>query len=395
MTDEAQTVTIVGRRRDPDEVSIVLSDRRWAGWVSVRITRGLERMPSDFEIGLTEVFPGETEMLVAHVGEVCEVYIGRDLVLTGYVDRVTPSISPGQHDVTISGRGKCQDLVDCSAEWEGGQIIASSVLEVAQKLADPFKIQAYGELGPAVGKANLSTLIPYMAIMIGETPWEVIERLCRIAGLLAWEQPDGRLLLDVSPGDVSEREIRQIAGVNTRAASGFTEGVNVQRASAQYSGDQRFSEYKAYRWALLPRPDLLGPADNLIGEALDRSVTRHRPRVILAEMNKDMGVKNALDRAAWESARRYGRGHVVTLTTDSWRDAAGKLYAPNLMVPLELKSLHVKGVRWLVSEVTYRKSNATGTECDLTLMPPEAFGVKPTLPDQIMRPDLARAPVAP
>ena len=115
MTDEAQTVTIVGRRRDPDEVSIVLSDRRWAGWVSVRITRGLERMPSDFEIGLTEVFPGETEMLVAHVGEVCEVYIGRDLVLTGYVDRVTPSISPGQHDVTISGRGKCQDLVDCSA----------------------------------------------------------------------------------------------------------------------------------------------------------------------------------------------------------------------------------------------------------------------------------------
>ena len=269
------------------------------------------------------------------------------------------------------------------------------MLEVAQKLADPFKIEAYGELGPAVGKANLSTLIPYMAIMIGETPWEVIERLCRIAGLLAWEQPDGRLLLDVNPGDVSEREVRQIAGVNTRAASGFTEGVNVQRASAQYSGDQRFSVYKAYRWALLPRPDLLGPADNLIGEALDRSVTRHRPRVILAEMNKDMGVKNALDRAAWESARRYGRGHVVTLTTDSWRDAAGKLYAPNLMVPLELKSLHVKGVRWLVSEVTYRKSNATGTECDLTLMPPEAFGVKPTLPDQIMRPDLARAPVPP
>ena len=182
MTDSTQTVTVIGRRPDSDEVSIVLGDRRWAGWVSVRITRGLERMPSDFEVGLTELYPGEADMLVAHVGDACQVYIGRDLVITGYVDRVTPSIAPGRHDVMVSGRGKCQDLVDCSAEWKGSQIIASSVLEVAQKLAAPFKIEAYGEKGPPVGNAQLSRLIPYLALMLGETPWEVIERLCRITG---------------------------------------------------------------------------------------------------------------------------------------------------------------------------------------------------------------------
>jgi hypothetical protein len=61
-------------------------------------------------------------------------------VITGYVDRVIGTLDARQHSVTVTGRSKCQDLVDCSAEWPGGQIVGSSVLEIARKLAEPYGI---------------------------------------------------------------------------------------------------------------------------------------------------------------------------------------------------------------------------------------------------------------
>ena len=54
-----------------------------------------------------------------------------------YVDRLVPSFNAGQHALRVMGRSKCADLVDCDAEWPGGQITGSSVLEIARKLALP------------------------------------------------------------------------------------------------------------------------------------------------------------------------------------------------------------------------------------------------------------------
>lgn len=400
-----QTVTVVGPQAalDPDEVVLVLDDRDWVGWSTVRITRGIERIPNDFEFTLTELYPGEAELLVVHAGSKCEIFIGRDLVLSGYVDRVMPRIGPRIHEVTISGRGKCQDLVDCAAEWEGSVITADTVLGVASKLSSKFGITVSGTPGPAVGNARISNIIPFVRFYLGETPWEIIDRLCRIAGLLPYELPDGNLWIAANPGDIpAGGNLRRGSAVYAapgyipgpadaptsavNAASGFSEGVNVKHASATYAADQRFSVYRVYRYSMQPQRDVTTGAVNQITEYHDTAV-RYRPMVIIAEMDKQFGVANASDRGAWEASRRYGRAHMVSLTTDSWRDAAGNLYAPNTLVPLELPSLKASGKTWLIGQVTYRKSE-NGTECDLVIMPPEAFSVQPTLPVNTLPPDL-------
>lgn len=382
----SEQVTIVGRRIDPDEVTLVVDDKEFGGWQAVRITRGIERMPSDFELIATEVYPAALQALVINPGQSCEVWIGRERVITGYVNRYSPSLAPRQHAVRITGRGRCQDLVDCAAEWPGSQIVAASVLEVARKLAAVYDIDVNGEAGPAVGQGG-ATLIPQLNLMLGETPWEIIDRLCRIAGLLAYEQPDGSLCLAVGPGDgLASRAVANVA----RSASGFSEGVNVTRASAEFSDDQRFSAYKAYRFSFDAFTDL-SQAGNLIGEAVDPGVSRHRVRVIIAEMGHALGVQNAQDRAAWEASRRLGRSRAVHITTDSWRDAAGSLYRPNTLAAVDLPSLRVAGVMWLISDVTYRKG-PEGTQCDLVLMPPQAFSVQPTLPAQVIPADVAGLP---
>lgn len=384
------TVEVTGQRLRVDEVTLVIAGEEFRGWTSVRVTRGIERMPSDFTVSLTEVFPNAPHFLQIRPGQDCELWIGRDRVITGFIDRVSPSLSKQAHTVAVTGRGACCDLVDCMAEWPGGQIVATSVLEAARKLARPFGIDVNGEAGPAVGGGG-SILIPQLVLMIGETPWEVIERLCRIAGLLAYDQPDGSLLLAANPVQVLANAVATQGGF-TAAASGFAEGINVKAAHATFGMDQRFSNYRAFRFAFDSFRDVgTGEAANQIAEFKDTGVTRYRPHAILMELGKAMALENAAKRALWEAKRRWGRSYSVNVTTDSWRDSAGVLYAPNTLARLDLPTLKIDAVDWLISEVTYNMTES-GTECEVALMPVEAFGVAPTLPPYAIPIDVARLP---
>lgn len=71
-----------------DDVTLTVNGSSISGWKSVRITRGMERIPADFDISMTERFPNTTSVVVME-GDPCIVKIGVDAVITGYVDRVT------------------------------------------------------------------------------------------------------------------------------------------------------------------------------------------------------------------------------------------------------------------------------------------------------------------
>lgn len=348
------TVTVVGQRTPPsDDVSLVINGRAWSGWTNVRITRGIERLPSDFDVQLTEFAPGSRTIQILR-GDAVEVLVGNNIVLTGYVDRIVRSIDARSHSVTITGRSKCADLVDCAAEWPGGQIVGSSVLEIAKTLAAPYGIEVsgIGDMGPAIPQFNLSR---------GETPFQILERLCRFGQLLAYDTPDGELLL---------------SGVlTTQAASGFREGVNVIRASVTATMDQRYSEYFSYLQSMATLDDL-GEGGDLQATITDTAVPRHRRRILISETSGAVGWEIAGKRAGWEAQRRRGRSTEVRITTDSWRDRAGRLYSPNTLALVELPTLGVPSARLTIGEVTYR-SGDSGTLCDLVLMPSEAFTPQP------------------
>lgn len=340
-----------------DDLTLLVGGARLSGWDSIRVTRGMERCPNDFEITMTERFGGElaSARTVVNVGDACDVLIGDDLVIRGYLDRFVPSISQGQHTIQASGRGRCQDLVDCAAEWPGGQISASSALGVAQKLCEPYGLSATCLSDPGAA-------IPTMVLNNGETAFEIIERVCRFSALLAYESPDGNLVLSRVGTD--------------KAASGFQEGVNVESASITYTADQQFSEYMVVRMSMDVLQDA-GDAGNIVETVTNPNIKRHRRRIIVAE-GGDMGSEIAKQRAQWECSRRFGRAAQLRLTTDSWRDSAGVLYTPNTKVDIDFPTLKAPKRTWLISEVTYRRAEG-GTACDLVIMPPEAFEPEPIL----------------
>jgi prophage tail gpP-like protein len=111
----------------------------YTGWQAIRVTRRLEGFCGDFEVSFTDrstdaaPVPFQVKPFTP-----CTIKIGGDVVLTGYVDDVAIALTPTSHSVHVRGRGKCEDLIDCSItqdQRQGMQMTTSSLLELATRLA--------------------------------------------------------------------------------------------------------------------------------------------------------------------------------------------------------------------------------------------------------------------
>ncbi|CAG9248584.1 Mu-like prophage tail protein gpP [Burkholderia diffusa] len=337
-----------------DDVTLTIGGQRVAGWTAIRITRGMERIPADFDIGLTQRYPNTVDVSV-NEGDPCILSIDDDTVITGYVDRVTEQVDAHQHALSVSGRGKCADIVDCSAQFDSFQFQDISTADIAAALCAPFNIHV---------KARVPGMIhPQVCLNVGETPYAVIDRLCKVAQLLCYEDADGDLVI----GPLSTDE----------AAGGFTLGVNVERAGYVRDMSQRFSEYRVYLVGTGIMTDI-GQQPLAEYVVADDLTPRYRPKAFIAETG-DAGASVSNAHALWECNRRIGRGNVITVTASSWRDSAGVLYTPNTLAALSLSRLKLlDGQKFTIGEVTYRRDMG-GTGCDLTLMPPQAFQPEPIL----------------
>jgi prophage tail gpP-like protein len=354
-----------------DDLTLTVDGQALTGWTDVTVTRGIEQMPSSFVIAATEASPVTSRARMIKEGRPCTIKLGRDTVVTGYVDTVVAQIGAAEHAVVITGRGKCQDLVDCAAEWKGGQISGANALEIAKKLAKPYgiEVKALDDPGPAVPQFNIN---------VTDTPASVLELITRHAALLYYEGPNGELILaEASTAD---------------AASGFVEAKNVERASVSRSVAQRYSEYVCSLISVATSA-LENFSDGLFFfTSKDPNVARHRRLVLVADAVFE-SQHLAEKRANWEASRRAGRGSVAAIVVDSWRDAKGKLWTPNTVAPIELPSLKLTGAKWLISAVTYRRSLQGGTTAEVILMPRESFLPEPVVLQPVL-PGLVTAPAS-
>lgn len=351
-------VDISAPHRDADELVINLPDRghKLTGWESVSVTLQIETFPNTFSAALsTREADGKT-FTVAAPGDACEIYLGDDLVITGYIDRLGESGGAEDHALSIAGRGRTQDLVDCSAEWPSGQIAQATALDIATKLGAP-----YGILVSLANGAEAGPQVPQFNLNYGETAADIIQRVARNAHLLAYEDHTGALLL-AALGDET-------------TSSGVVYGGNVEAWNVERSMDGRYSEIVC-AWAVQNTWGDLDGADAsfFFDTEVDPNVPRHRRLYLPLEQ-----VANAREftirKAIWEVARRAGRSTLATATVDSWRDSDGTLWKPNTLVPVSLPGLPDQTVLCL-SRVTFRRDES-GTHADLEFMPQEAFLPEP------------------
>ncbi len=341
----------------PDELILNVDGQRHRGWKSVRVIESLDRVANSFELSLSDYWgannAADRRTIVA--GMPCQVFIDNTLIMSGYIDEVSPRYDAKQHSLEVVGRSKAGDLVDCSLE--GQTFNDQTLLQIATALALPFGISVSLASGVDIGEPiSTARLEP------GQTIYEFLEEWARIRAVRFVSDANGNLIITR-------------AGAS-RAADRLALGENIRQAGGTLSTRDRYTLYTA-----IAQTDEFDESDfNALvsGEVSDNwgRYNRHRPHTFLVEGAAD--IDDAKKRADWQRRTAYGRSQGLSYTLTGWRQDNGDLWPVNALVAVNDHWAGIDGER-LIVEVA-RVFDSGGRRTELRVMPKEAYDLTP-LPD--------------
>ena len=87
-------------------LTLKVGGKIYEGWKSVSVRTGLEQIAGTYELAITERWPNQPKDWSIPPGELCEIQIGDDTVISGYVDSVSVSYDANSHDIRVTGRDR-------------------------------------------------------------------------------------------------------------------------------------------------------------------------------------------------------------------------------------------------------------------------------------------------
>lgn len=322
-------------------VTLRTDGRLFTGWTSVSVTRSIESVAGYFELGVN-VPPG-TDLSGLAPGKAFTLEIDGQIVCTGYIDSRRRQMTADSMKITVAGRDKTADLIDCAAVYSGGQWKNRTLEQIARDLSAPYGVTVRWELSDK----ESSAAFPGFTLDHSETVYEALVRASRARGVLMTSNAAGELVF-------------------SRAASTATDelvlGENLLTLDFEEDFRDRFSEYtvKGYARANGAEGDDID-AKSIVsrkGTATDSDVTRYRPMIIIADSK--ITAKDAQARALREQRRRLAKSITFEAEIDGWTRKDGQLWMPNLLVTIDASKYAIKTTELLVSKVTLILNDQTG-----------------------------------
>ena len=321
----------------------------------MQVVRSIKGLSGSFSLGVTDNWTG-TGPVVIRAGDLCVLKIGGETVITGYVDGFENSLDANGHQITVSGRDKTADLVDCSAIVGEGEILNQDLEGLARAMARLFGVEVKAEVSGGSPFTNFS-------IQPGESVFTALDRAAKLRGLLFTTDGSGALVLT----RVGEK----------RARGALVEGKNIKAISFTTDTKDRFSQYIVKAQKTGTDEDHGANAAHVKAEASDATVVRYRPLVVIAE--DQANTADAQKRAEWEAKTRAANAVTVTVTVQGFEQSdGGSLWAINELVSLESQTMGLKQAL-LVSEIRMQMSENSGRETQLTLVRADAFLPEPVV----------------
>lgn len=312
-----------------------------------------------------------------------ELWFGERKVLDGYLDALDQDAEKEDHGVTVVGRDKTADLVDCSVyPWRfintspvTGQPNAQksdrkpnewhnqSVGSLARELAKPYGVKVVVEHDPL-------PIFERISVDEGDGVFEALAKMARMRGVLLYGTGDGALL-------VTKPNPLRVAGVR------LVEGVNVKAAKMHWSTDERFAKYVVRGQKSGSDAEFGAAVAQVEGVADDAETAARRPlRVKRLVAEKQVTRQVATQRAQYEASIRAAKSQRVEVTTAGWEyvgaDGKRRVFDLNQTFAVDLKTFRVTGDLF-VEGLRFSASRDSGRETRLTLTRTDAYQVQPDL----------------
>ena len=328
-------------------VTVSVDGQEFTAWDSVAVTAGRSTAARSFTLQCAAELGTQALAWTFAPGKLVEIRSNGDLLCTGYTDKFIPRLDAKSAGVSISGRSKSADLVDCAALDETGFFEQMTPAEILQRL-DRFGVGISSEID--LDKIDYQ-LNP------GETVFSVADTLLRSQSATLSGQADGSA---------------KIVGPPTKTMAGeLIEGRDFTVGQATHDWSKRYSVYRLRG----QRPGGVEDDDLEIEViARDSKVPRFRPKVgVIAE---DTTLGRAKKRARQERDRSAGAGLTAGFTVQGFRDAAGVLWEPGALVWTESPFLLLRQ-NMMIESVAWRQGpRKTGSTAALSMIDPRAHGGK-------------------
>lgn len=326
-----------------------VNNKIYEGFKNIRLERSLTSLTGAFQIVIVDKWEIERKDFELKPGLEIACKVGKRPVYKGYIDKFDISLTSSSRNLTISGRDKTGDLVDCSHVGRN-EFNNMTLDKIAKELVKPFGIDVivFADPGDPFVKFTITQ---------GDTVFQALEKLAKQRNFLLTSSPEGNLVFEKK-------------GV-IRSSTELIEGQNIKAAGVSFDNTERFSQYhvKSQAVGLLGSPQ---DATQAKGYATDDGITRYRPIVVLNEGQGDG--KTAQQRAEWEANLRAAKGCNVSVVVVDWTQRLGELWAVNQMVYIDCPSIGIRG-DMLISKVNFELSE-NGKITELELIRPDAFEFK-------------------
>ncbi|MCX5497331.1 Mu P family protein [Kaistia dalseonensis] len=358
-------------------------------WTRVEIPRSIDDISGSFTLELRDAprpyasWPFATLAQLARQPQLWDAVTitldGRP-IMVGYVDRIEPDAAEGRSSVTVTGRDKTADLVDCAATVDGpAEYRNVTVLDAAKMICAPFGISVKADV-------DVGEPIDRVAIDPGETAMSAIEKLVRQRALIVTSDGVGGLLLTRSG--------------RSRAPAALVFPGNVYESRGSFSAEGRYSDYvvkgqmekaaggresksqldaTAFPLATNAQPERVTKQAareeagvTINGRAKDEEVTRYRPIVSMGRTQLD--AKSAQKQAEWMMRTTRGRSETIEHSVKGF-GSGDAIWRPNTLAFVDDA---YQGVNrdMLIAGVTLA-FDEQGEATHLGLTGPEAYDTEP------------------
>lgn len=339
-----------------NDVTLVIAGQPFTGWTGVEIARSLDDLADTWSLqAITRWAVTSDPDLAIRIdeGDAVEFKWGKLSLITGYIDEIAEDLAPDSWSVSLAGRSRAGDLVDCSALAKGAWTSRSAV-EIAKDLCDPFGITAI------TTHPELAKPIKRFAVNGDETVAEALRRLAATAGLRIVSTPAGDI------------DFAAPAAAPVVASQSLRFGRNVRNVRRARNAAERFSDY-VLRVQLPCDDERSGAAAVIAASVQDAQVGRYRPLRLPPE--RSAGADELKRRSEWERNTRAGRSDKVEVEvydgTRTWLAGPGLMWAPGQLVPVAVDHLELDAQ--LLIESVALGYGAGGYTARLSLVHPEAY----------------------
>lgn len=337
-----------------NNVELKVDGKIFSGWTSVTVNRSIETMAGYFDLGVN--VQTSTDLSSLAPGKPFTLSIDGQTVITGYTDGRRRQMGADSMKITIAGRDKTADLIDCAAIYKGGQWKKRTLEQIARDLCQPYGVAVRWELTDAESAAPFSSF----TLDHSETVYEALGRAARARGVLITSNAAGDLVFTRADESHSDRLVL---------------GENLLSVDFDEDYRDRFSEYTVKghgrsNGKVGDTVDVRTIASQK-GTATDSAITRYRPMIILADSKID--AQSATARALREQRRRLAKSVTFEVQLDGWTRSNGQIWMPNILAEIDASKFAIQTGPLLVSKVVLTLDDREGVKTTLTLAPRDGF----------------------